>query len=82
MNGRGVAPPIFSAGFTQILHFSDNGFDLALIKLKYQRYERLDSMDIFSVLTMIGGLCLFLFGMNLFRGPSRPSMESSSRAET
>ena len=22
-------------------------------------------MDIFNVLTMIGGLCLFLFGMNL-----------------
>ena len=26
-------------------------------------------MDIFKVLTMIGGLCLFLFGMNLM-GPA------------
>lgn len=28
-------------------------------------YKGNDSMDIFSVLTMIGGLCLFLFGMNI-----------------
>ena len=27
--------------------------------------ERCERMDIFNVLTMIGGLCLFLFGMNL-----------------
>ena len=26
--------------------------------------ERCERMDIFNVLTMIGGLCLFLFGMN------------------
>ena len=26
---------------------------------------KIESMDIFNVLTMIGGLCLFLFGMNL-----------------
>ena len=26
---------------------------------------KIENMDIFNVLTMIGGLCLFLFGMNL-----------------
>ena len=28
-------------------------------------------MDIFNVLTMIGGLCLFLFGMNLMGQAAR-----------
>ena len=37
-------------------------------------------MDIFNVLTLIGGLCLFLFGMNLMGGALERS--AGSRLET
>lgn len=35
-------------------------------------------MDIFNVLTMIGGLCLFLFGMNLMGQRSSAARAVSS----
>jgi phosphate:Na+ symporter len=39
-------------------------------------------MDIFNVLTMIGGLCLFLFGMNLMGQASAARAASSALFST
>lgn len=56
---------VFRFRFTLILQGKDNGFDIAPLSYACKLRKRVVHMDIFNVLSMIGGLCLFLFGMSL-----------------
>ena len=66
MTRNGSALPNRCFLFTQILHKRDVKFDFNMLKSTLSnKEERYIDMDIFDILTMIGGLCLFLFGMNI-----------------